>query len=60
MNSAQKSRRREFIKQSVIVSTAAVAAPYFVPRHVLGFDGTTGANDKIRSASWASVFAVNN
>ena len=47
MNRSPKYRRRDFLKQSAIVSAATMAAPYFVPRHVLGLDGTAGANDKI-------------
>ena len=39
--------RRKFLKQTLFVSAAAVTTPYFVPRHVLGFAGTPGANEQI-------------
>lgn len=42
MNSKQKMTRREVLKGS-----AALAAPFFVPAHVLGGRGRIGANDRI-------------
>ncbi len=39
--------RREFLKRSLLASTAAVTIPYFVPRDTLGFAGTPGANEQI-------------
>ncbi|MFZ1932175.1 MAG: Gfo/Idh/MocA family oxidoreductase [Thermoguttaceae bacterium] len=47
MNRSDKIRRREFLTQSLLVSTAAVVAPSFVPRRVLGFAGSPGANEQI-------------
>jgi len=39
--------RRGFLKKTAGASAAAVAAPYFVPSHVLASPGRVGANDKI-------------
>ncbi len=42
-----RTSRRKFLKQTLFVSAAAVTTPYFVPRHVLGFAGTPGANEQV-------------
>ena len=39
--------RRRFLGKTASLGTAAVAAPYFVPSHVLAAPGRKGANDKI-------------
>lgn len=45
-NSPPGIKRRSFLKNAAIVS-GAVAAPYFVPRHVLGGPGKTAPSDTV-------------
>lgn len=47
MSLSARTSRREFLKQSLLVSTAAMATPCIVPRRVLGFAGSPGANEQI-------------
>ncbi len=42
-----KTTRRHFLRQGVAAGTAMVAAPYFIPRHVLAAPDRPGANDRI-------------
>ncbi len=44
---AQKHSRREFFKQSAVVTTG-LAIPYFVPSSVLASPGKPGANDRVQ------------
>lgn len=47
MSVDSKQSRRKFLQRTFGVSTAAVAAPYFVPAHVLGGEGGTAPSDKL-------------
>ncbi len=47
MSLSVRTNRRQFLKRSMIASTAAMGLPAFVPRHVLGFAGSPGANEQI-------------
>jgi hypothetical protein len=47
MSLSTRTSRREFLKQSLLVSTAAMATPCIVARRVLGFAGSPGANEQI-------------
>lgn len=42
-----KRTRRDFLRQTTISSAAALAAPYFVPAHVLGGTSGTAPSDKL-------------
>lgn len=45
--SQNKMLRRSFLRRGVSTAAAAVAAPYFVPASVLGFNGAVPPSDKI-------------
>jgi predicted dehydrogenase len=47
MTRSLRTNRRKFLKQTLSIPAAAAMAPCFVPRHVLGFAGTPGANEQI-------------
>ena len=47
MSDSTTTTRRRLLKQGVVAATAAVAAPYFVPRGVLAAADQPGANDRI-------------
>ena len=46
-NPAHTLNRRDFIKRTAAGVAAFSAAPMILPRHVLGMDGTPGANNRI-------------
>ena len=46
MKKRRKTTRREFLRVGTAAAFSA-AAPLFIPRHVLGLAGTTGANEQI-------------
>lgn len=41
-------KRREFLQHSTAVAATGLAAPYFVPSHVLAAPGRRGANDRLK------------
>lgn len=47
MSDSTRTTRRRFLGQGVAAGSAAVAAPYFIPRHVLASADRPGANDRI-------------
>lgn len=44
---SNKTSRRDFVQRGARLAAAASLVPYFVPRRVLGMDGSPGANDQI-------------
>lgn len=47
MSASHPVSRREILRRGVSLASAAIAAPYIVPRHVLAAPGQPGANERI-------------
>ena len=47
MRFSHKTDRRDFLRRGLSTAAAAIAAPYIIPRHVLGMGSTPGANEQI-------------
>jgi len=47
MSDSTRTTRRCFLRRGLAAGTAAAAAPYFIPRHVLATAEQPGANDRI-------------
>ncbi len=47
MHTSHTLNRRQLLRRGVSLASTAVAAPYFIPRHVLAAPGQPGANDRI-------------
>ncbi len=47
MTRQHDSSRREFLRSGSAAALATIAAPLFIPRHVLGRAGTAGANEQV-------------
>ena len=47
MRFSHKTDRRDFLRRGLSTAAAAIAAPYIIPRHVLGMGSTPGANQQI-------------
>ena len=47
MSDTTRLNRRRFLRYGTLATTATLALPTIVPRRVLGFDGTPGANEEI-------------
>ena len=47
MSDTTRLNRRRFLRYGTLATTGTLALPAIVPRRVLGFDGTPGANEEI-------------
>lgn len=47
MKRSSKTTRRGFLRRSAAIGAGGLAAPYFVPAHLLGGPGRTAANDRV-------------